>query len=489
MLGPGLLVGTIFPLLLHATPLLGGSAGRTLGRLAAVNTAGAIAGALASGFVLLAWVGLWGGIKTLALLYLAAAVLLAPRVTAAPTWLRAAPLAALLLVATLLDPGRLPVTRAVPGEAVLGQWESAYGVTTVVERGGSRRIKMDNYYALGGTGALTYERTQADLPLLLHAQPRRVFFLGLGTGITAGAALEHPIEHLRAAELVPEVVAAARTHFAPYINDLFTDARAEVVVADGRTLLLADPTPHDVIVADLFIPWQPGAGSLYTREHFTAVRARLAPGGLFAQWLPLYQLSRDELMIIARTMLEVFPQVTLWRGDFLPARPIVALVGQTEATPLEPDQLVANFMRRQGGEAAPRATILALTGIFYAGNLGANRDLFVDYVVNTDDWPVIEFSSPITQREQRGRAAQWFTDAALVAFFDTLTARLPVQRDPYLARLSDRERGYVDAGRALFAARVARAAGRDDQAAALTDVFAAAVPFEVFVKFDDTAKP
>jgi hypothetical protein len=44
------------------------------------------------------------------------------------------------------------------------------------------------------------------------------------------------------------------------------------------------------------------------------------------------------------------------------------------------------------------------------------------------------------------RAAQWFTDAALGALFDNQAARLPVQRDPYLTRLSDRDRGYVEAG-------------------------------------------
>jgi hypothetical protein len=35
-------------------------------------------------------------------------------------------------------------------------------------------------------------------------------------------------------------------------------------------------------------------------------------------------------MVIARTMVEVFPRVTLWRGDSLPSQRIVALVGQDD---------------------------------------------------------------------------------------------------------------------------------------------------------------
>src|SRR5256885_5746470 len=49
------------------------------------------------------------------------------------------------------------------------------------------------------------------------------------------------------------------------------------------------------------------AGSLYTLEHFQAIRERLAPGGLFCQWLPLHQLDEDMLRVIIRTFLEVFP--------------------------------------------------------------------------------------------------------------------------------------------------------------------------------------
>ncbi len=51
------------------------------------------------------------------------------------------------------------------------------------------------------------ERMQAHLPLLLHPSPRRVAFLGLGTGITAGAAVLHPVDDVTAVELIPEVVA------------------------------------------------------------------------------------------------------------------------------------------------------------------------------------------------------------------------------------------------------------------------------------------
>ena len=41
-----------------------------------------------------------------------------------------------------------------------------------------------------------------------------------------------------------------------------------------------------------------GEGRLYAREHFHAVRGALRDGGVFCQWLPLYQLTRDKFVAL-----------------------------------------------------------------------------------------------------------------------------------------------------------------------------------------------
>jgi len=478
LLPPGILLGTTFPYLLRLASPAAGSAGKAIGRLGAANTAGAIAGSLTAGFVVLPWLGLWGGIKSLALVYLVTAAHLAPG--EGSRWpLRGLALAAVLAFATVLDPTRLPLARidARAGEVLHAAWESAHGITAVVEKKDSLQIRLDGYYTLGGTSALSYEKTQADVPLLLHPSPRSVFFIGLGTGITAGAALAHDVERVVAAELVPDVVTASREHFAAFTGGLFDDPRAVVRVGDGRRLLRAEPATYDVIVSDLFIPWQAGAGSLYTREHFATVRERLAPGGLFALWLPLYQLSREATLVIARTMLDVFPQVTVWRGDFLPGRSIVALVGQVESTPLDPDAMVAGFRYRRPAANPGREDALALTGLFYAGNLGASRELLADVPANTDDRPLIEFAAPITHRS--GGASPWFVGPSLLAWYAELARRAPIDDDPYLARLTPRERDYFRAGHLLFASKVAQAAGDPGAAESYAAAFRALVPAQL----------
>ncbi len=484
------LMGTVFPYTWKTAESRGLGPGETIGTLVAINTLGSILGAGLAGFVLLPTFGLWASVKTMGLLYLAAAAVLAQRGEVSFAW-RVAPIAATFLFATVLDPAglRLVRTDASKNEIIYETWEGAHGVVAVVRRGEHLRTKVDNYYSLGGTAAATYERTQADLPLIVHGAPQSVFFLGLGSGITAGAAVAHPLEKIVVAELIPEVVEASRRYFHKYTNGLFDDARVRVVAEDGRNYLSGMDETYDVVVADLFIPWKSGAGSLYTVEHFTTVRDRLNEGGLFAQWLPLYQLSKDEFFVIARTMLEVFPQVTLWRGDFNPGRPIAALVGHQQAGPLDVEALVQGFRRRKGAAGADRQSALATTALFYAGNVTADRDRYAEHIINTDDWPVIEFSAPITQREVRGKAGSWFVDRQLETYYAELARVAPPRGDPYLAELDDDEIGFVEGGRHLFAAKVFQRLEDADRSAEHMAAYAARMPDYMVAGADQNDHP
>jgi spermidine synthase len=53
----------------------------------------------------------------------------------------------------------------------------------------------------------------------LASQLAVVFFIGLGTGINAGAALRHPVHQVVAAESLPDAITVARTWFRPWQND------------------------------------------------------------------------------------------------------------------------------------------------------------------------------------------------------------------------------------------------------------------------------
>ncbi len=221
MLLPGLFLGAVFPYLMRLSEPFARSAGRTVGDLMAINTMGAAVGSWAAGFVMIDLLGLWSSIRFLAIAYACAAFWTAHRMRIRSVILRALPIGSVLLLVSILDPTDLPVVRVdalAKGERLVRVWEDGSGIVSVVRDPSSLTMRLDNSYAVGGTGAAAHEERHAHLPLLLHPDPQAVFFLGMGTGITAGAALHHPVERVVVAELVPNVVEAARTFFRPYVN-------------------------------------------------------------------------------------------------------------------------------------------------------------------------------------------------------------------------------------------------------------------------------
>jgi spermidine synthase len=178
-------------------------------------------------------------------------------------------------------------------------------------------------------------------------------------------------------------------------------------------------------------------------------------------------------------MLEVFPQVTLWRGDFLARKPIVALIGQQEPAELDPGAM-RGYMRRLGRhEDASDEALEALAALMYAGNLTMASELFAASPLNTDDRPLIEFLAPVTQREQRHGTISWLVSAELARFYGELRDRAPIARDPYLTRLDDRQRQFVRAGDVLYEAVVSRDLGDRKRALERAGEFRDLVPWDV----------
>jgi spermidine synthase len=264
---------------------------------------------------------------------------------------------------------------------------------------------------------------------------------------------------------------------APFAGGLFTDSRVAILAEDGRHQLSAADATYDVIIGDLFVPWKRGNAALYSVEHFGNVAERLAPDGLFAQWVPLYQLSEREFGIVARTFTAVFPEVTLWRGDFLPEGPIVALVGRKTPRPLDVDDLLNRAgslasIDRMAAAGQPKDSVLPDPQtppllLYYAGNLGQAADLFADYPLNTDDRPELQFSAPRSQRAQAAGLGTWFVGEPLIDMFARILERAPLGDDPFLADLTPQQREAAVAGLEIFRAQLAAGRGDEEEAAAL----------------------
>ena len=235
------------------------------------------------------------------------------------------------------------------------------------------------------------QRLLAHVPLLLHPAPKRVAILGLGSGVTLGSALTHPIEAATVLEISPEVVEASR-FFDAENRSALADPRTRLIVGDGRTHLMLGRESYDVIVSEPSNPWMAGIASLFTREFFEGAKARLAPGGVLCQWTHTYDISRDDLRSIVATFLSVFPEGTLWLvGDA-----DVLLVGSIGSL----DQRIAGIATawQRPGVASDLASVgaadpFAVTSLFVAQG-AALREWANGAPLQTDDRTQLEFSGP-----------------------------------------------------------------------------------------------
>jgi spermidine synthase len=227
----------------------------------------------------------------------------------------------------------------------------------------------------------------------MHPAPNEVCVIGMGTGVTAGAAGLHDID-VSLLELEQGIVDGARL-FADHNNSVHDNERVRIKVTDGRLYLNLNKRRFDVIISEPSNPWVAGTADLFTTDFYRIGASALRRGGIFAQWIQIYDLSSANLLTMMRSFGEVFPFVyfvaTIPGTDGL-------LIGSREQIVLRPKQLA----RRLGVPAIaanladPRVGIRSVADLLARIWLGP--DEFREFIgagdLHTDDLPIIAYEAP-----------------------------------------------------------------------------------------------
>jgi len=365
---------------------------RSLGLALGVNTLGAACAPIVFGVLLIPALGPKAGVVLVVAGYLMLAL---PKSAASPAWW--VPASTCLALAVLAP--ALAFVDVPEGGRILSYRDGVTASVSVVEDAGSvARLRIDNRQQEGSSATLLADARQAWLPLLLHGDPRRALFLGLGTGVTAASASEDPRLQVDAVELLPEVIAASARFTSEFAGDSggSSGSRLTVLAADARRYVKATEQRYDVIVADNFHPARSGSGALYTVEHFRAVRARLTDRGVFCQWLPLHQLDLATLRSIVQAFIAVHPNAWAMLATNSLETPVLGLVARHDAGIFDLQEI-----RERLGRASPARRIadygivdeFGLLGGFVAGPSALHR-FAGDALLNTDDHPVVAYRAP-----------------------------------------------------------------------------------------------
>jgi spermidine synthase len=310
LLPPAVFSGATFPLAVRMVVEEPALAGSGAGRMAAVNTVGAIAGSLLVGFAALPRFGLHATLLSTTGLALAAAFVAWWRLDSSrlPARLAVTVACALAWIALPRLLGtRLPQDHLAAPEQLVAHREGRESNLAVVRRQGVLHLEADRWWQ--GQDRPTHQVMAAHVPLLLHPAPRRVLVVGAGAGQTPAHVLLHDVERLDCIDIEPAVFDLVRAHFdAAWMED----PRTHLLLDDGRSYISHSAARYDLIAIEVGQLFRPGVANFYTVDFYRAARDRLAPGGILSQFVPLPFLSPDGFRRVLATFLEVLPQSVLW---------------------------------------------------------------------------------------------------------------------------------------------------------------------------------
>jgi len=289
-------------------------------------------------------------------------------------------------------PGTTDVNSFMAPYKLLYHREGSSATVTVFQRNNIRFLRV-NGKTDGSNSTDNYTETFLGiLPIMYSKNPENVLVIGLGTGITLGSVLDYPMKKVDCVEISPEVVEASHC-FNEDNGFALSSPTAHLHVLDGRTWLMAMPETYDIITSEPSHPWQTGNANLFTVDFFKLAMKRLKKGGVFCQWLPIYQMEKEHFLLLVSSFKKVFPYVHVWM-----ANSDALLIGSVEELP------PIDYREFQKRMAMPKIKQkLAKVDVnspedflsfFYLDNNAVDK--FIEGVtgVNSDNYPVLEFSAP-----------------------------------------------------------------------------------------------
>jgi spermidine synthase len=447
---PTILIGALLPIAIRMLqPRDRGEATRGASGLYALNTAGGLLGAGVANHYLVPTIGVQGTLVCLTSICAAAGTfsLLRPGRGARGRLagvLGVATLAAILAIALPsmmhLYAGKIAAATGARSTQVRLVREGRAATVAVIDQQDPTVGTYRDMYLNGVEEASTrYWHTQlfkllGILPILAHQSDglKQVLVVAFGAGITAGSTLaSDEVSSLDVVDLNPDIEG---------INDLFTDVNGDVFhkprfhfhTDDGRNFLVTSGKQYDVIISDSTHPRAYDSWILYTEEFYRSVRRRLAPGGVFAQWVPVLGSMRGRLLRIhLNTFRRVFPNATFW---YVYGSDQAFLLATPEPLMLDVPRLSRRLSRLPEWFRADEYQIntpARLAGFFWMDSPALGRMIGDETRVNTDDVHYFDKQSALFPAPPQGRLP--FFQASALPYFqggpETLTATIQSEQE------------------------------------------------------------
>lgn len=448
MLPAAFFAGTTLPLF-TVILLRSGQGERAIGRVYAWNTLGSIIGVFSAIHFLIPILGLKLSLCVAALVDIAIGLVLLRRGEqdrrSKIQFGAAAGLASLALVVAVRIPFD-PMTLA-SGVFRHGKQSLAHGdqilyykdgktasVAAVASRGGSIHIstngKPDASIQMTGENPPTDDEPTmallASLPLAMLDAPKRAGVIGFGSGLTTHTLLgDNRLERVDTIEIEPAMMEGARV-FGSRVERAFSDPRSHIVIDDAKSYFAGQKNKYDIIVSEPSNPWISGVGTLFSKEFYQFVPRHLKEGGLFVQWIQLYEIDDHLIASILAGLTVSFSDYGAWLANSTDL--IIVATKNGPLPPLDAQKVLISPSLKQDLERLHLDSTqrLAFRKIANAELLKGLARYYAGLPANSDFLPVLGLNAPKARYLNAAASGTLTLPFHLPQLLETLGVREPM---------------------------------------------------------------
>jgi spermidine synthase len=338
MLPAAFFAGTTLPLFTVAL-LRAGLGERAIGRVYAWNTLGSIVGVVLTIHILIPVLGLKFALCMAALLDLSIGLLLLRWQATSRGAMLGFGTAALISACALIIGTRVPfdLARLASGVFRHGNAVSSPDSKVIFMRDGKTASVSVTSHKSGTVVIATNGKPDAGLmmdaqgepsadeptmilagalPLAMHSSPQRIGVIGFGSGLTTHTLLaDERVQQVDTVEIESAMIDGARA-FRERVRRAYEDPRSKIILDDAKSHFSAQQSKYDIIISEPSNPWISGVGALFTKEFYRQIPRHLNNGGLFVQWIHLYEIDEQLIGSIVNSLTPEFEDYAIWLTNY-----------------------------------------------------------------------------------------------------------------------------------------------------------------------------
>ncbi|NQY79152.1 MAG: fused MFS/spermidine synthase [Candidatus Caenarcaniphilales bacterium] len=207
-------------------------------------------------------------------------------------------------------------------EKVLFHKDGLFSTVTVIEDERANIIALKNNSKLEAAAPLKknyFSRADMQTQYLLamlgnffKPNADNAFLIGMGSGISLDTLALHPnIRNIDVVELEDLVYQASDKYFKKYFEA--DHSKVTRYTENAKYFLLKNDKRYDLIISQPSDPWL--SVEMFTDEFWQLSKERLNDDGIFVQWLQLYSLDFEHLVLVLNTMKQSYEKLLVFHPD------------------------------------------------------------------------------------------------------------------------------------------------------------------------------